>query len=194
MDNRKSRSLRLASRLIGYIGVFASLIGALAYVIMHEMGYQLVGVGPFRWQHLYVVAAFAGVIIVVAVILRIISNAVKTRSVEDEEVNCEVCDEDEENVEDDGEECCDVEGCNEDEGDEVEIVEDAEQSTGSAVRDLLRGKIDPETKEKIVTTVKKNAPIIAAVAATAVVTAVIAKASADKKKAKLRRSILSLFY
>ena len=192
MDNKKSRSLRLASRLVGYLGVFASLIGALSYVIMHEMGYQLVGVGPFRWQHLYVVAAFAGLVILVAVILRIISNAVKTRSAENEEVNCEVCDEEECDECDETE--CEDDACNEGDCEEIEIAEDGEAAESCTVCDLIKGRITPETKEKIVATVKKNAPVIVAVAATAIVTAAISKAAAKKKQEKIRQSLLRLFY
>ena len=80
MENNKSRKLCVASWLVGLLGCGACALGAIAYMIMHYAGYQLVAVGPFKWEHLYVVAAAAGLFILIAVILRIASNVAKKKA------------------------------------------------------------------------------------------------------------------
>ncbi len=188
MENSKSRKLVVASWLVGLIGCGACAIGAIAYMIMHFAGYQLRVVGPFKWEHLYVVAIAAGVFIVAAVILRIIAIAAKKNALANIE-ECEIIEE-----ESNDEEVCDeiCEEC-------TEICEDEEAAEEAVpapkgVIAIIKGKLTPENKEKIVAAAKKAAPVIAAVAATVVVTTVISKAAADRKQAKIRRSILKLLY
>lgn len=183
MESNKSRKLCVASWLVGLIGCGACAIGAIAYMIMHYAGYQLVAVGPFKWEHLYVVAAAAGVFILIAVILRIASNVAKKKAL----VNVES-----EVLEDECDEICDECDENCDECDEIcEETAEAEPEKKNVI-EIIKGKLTPENKEKIVATVKKAAPVIIAVAATVVVTSAINKAAAEKRQAKIRRSILDL--
>ena len=185
MESNKSRKLCVASWLVGLIGCGACAIGAIAYMIMHYAGYQLVAVGPFKWEHLYIVAAAAGVFILIAVILRIASNVAKKKAL----VNAEAAVEAVEAEEDECDENCDEcdENCEETCEETAEVV-----PAKKNVIEIIKGKLTPENKEKIVASVKKAAPVIIAVAATVVVTSAISKAAAEKKQAKIRRSILNL--
>lgn len=182
MENNKSRKLCVASWLVGLLGCGACALGAIAYMIMHYAGYQLVAVGPFKWEHLYVVAAAAGLFILIAVILRIASNVAKKKALINAEAEIlELEDECDENC-DECDEACEA-TCEE----TAEVVPEKKN-----VIEIIKGKLTPENKEKIVASVKKAAPVIIAVAATVVVTSAINKAAADKKQAKIRRSILNL--
>ncbi len=183
MESNKSRKLCVASWLVGLIGCGACALGAIAYMIMHYAGYQLVAVGPFKWEHLYVVAAAAGLFILIAVILRIASNVAKKKALVNVEV--EVLETEEDECDENCDECDEV--CEETCEETAEVVPEKKN-----VIEIIKGKLTPENKEKIVASVKKAAPVIIAVAATVVVTSAINKAAAEKKQAKIRRSILNL--
>lgn len=183
MESNKSRKLCVASWLVGLIGCSACALGAIAYMIMHYAGYQLVAVGPFKWEHLYVVAAAAGLFILIAVILRIASNVAKKKALVNVEV--EVLETEEDECDENCDECNEV--CEETCEETAEVVPEKKN-----VIEIIKGKLTPENKEKIVASVKKAAPVIIAVAATVVVTSAINKAAAEKKQAKIRRSILNL--
>lgn len=202
MQSNKSRKLCIASWLVGLIGCGACAIGAIAYMIMHFAGYQLIAVGPFKWAHLYIVAAAAGVFILVAVALRIASNLTREKATVTDADDDEILDDtvEDENEEDACKECdencdecdenCEVsdENCEETESDKAaETVPEKKN-----VIEIIKGKLTPENKEKIVKTVKKAAPVIVAVAATAIVTSAIHKAAAEKRQAKIRKSIFDL--
>ena len=186
MENNKSRKLKLASRLVGYIGFFACLIAAVVYFAIHQLGKEVAG--GFQWTHIYIIAAAAGAFILIAIVLRILSNVAARRALAEEEE--EVNEVEEEAAEEVIEICCEEE--------EAECEEDAEEETPVAekvgVVTIIKGKLTPENKEKIVAAVKKNAPVIIAVAATATAAVVIGKAVSDSRKAKIRRNILDLLY
>ena len=183
MESNKSRKLCVASWLVGLIGCGACALGAIAYMIMHYAGYQLVAVGPFKWEHLYVVAAAAGLLSLIAVILRIASHVAKKKALVNVEV--EVLETEEDECDENCDECDEV--CEETCEETAEVVPEKKN-----VIEIIKGKLTPENKEKIVASVKKAAPVIIAVAATEVLTSAINKAAAEKKQAKIRRSILNL--
>lgn len=183
MENRKANRLIIASKLIGIIGVIACCIAAVVYMVLHELGNEMKFIGGFKPEYLYILAGVAVFFAVLAIILRVIGNACAKRAAENE---VEVVDDDV--FEDDFEEEDDIEEVAES---NVALEEGTTGKTGAC--SLLKGKITPETKEKIVATVKKNAPVIIAVAATATVSAVIAKLASDRKSAKIRRNLLDLF-
>ena len=72
------------------------------------------------------------------------------------------------------------------ETDEAAVVETAPEKSGF--------QLTPEKKEKIVKAVKKNAPVILAVVATAAVATAMHKSAKNRQKAKVRRSLLDLLY
>jgi len=189
MENNKSRGLKVASRLVGYIGVAVCMIAAIAYLLMHQLGYQIKFIGAFEWTHIIYVGAVALGFILIAVILRIASRVAAKKAVDVEEDNCieEVVEEDVNCVEEVCEECESCESC--------EAVEEAADATGKCkVCQVIKEKLSPENREKIVAAVKKNAPVIVAVAATATAAVVIGKIVSDRKKAKIRRHLLDLLY
>lgn len=183
MENNKSRKLKLASRLIGYIGFFACLIAAVIYFAIHQLDNEVAG--GFKWEHLYIIAAAAGAFILIAIVLRILSNVVARRALV--EAEAEINEIEEEEIEEMIEACCE-------ETEEDEEAEEEAPAESKGVVAIIKGKLTPENKEKIVAAVKKNAPVIIAVAATATAAVVIGKAINDSKKAKIRRNILKLLY
>ena len=198
MEKSKSRSLKVAANLIFVIGLCVCLLGAIAYLVLHELEIEVPVIGAFQWEHLYYVAALLGVFIVIALIVRIAGNVAARKeaklAIADLEVN-EIADEAEEDykteADAEAEEAC--EAAEEETNDEAAVA--AAVPAKFSVADVLKGKpIPAETKQKIVATVKKNAPVIVAVAATLTVSAVVSKMAKEKRKAKIRKNILDLLY
>ncbi len=190
MEKSKSRSLKVAANVVFVIGLCVCLLGAIAYLVLHELEVEIPVIGAFQWENLYYVAALLGVFIVIAVILRLAGIAAARREARlaaaAEEAAADAAIEVEADVVETGE----------DETDEnaEEPADDAAPAKLS-VMDVIRGKAIPaETKEKIVATVKKNAPVIVAVAATLTVSVMVSKLAKEKRKAKVRRNILDLLY
>ena len=178
MSNLKSNRLLVASRLVGIIGVFACMMAAIVYLLL-QVGS---GASTFDPVSLYIIAALSVVFIALSVALRVMSNraALKEDDMDVEEV-----------VEDAVDEVLDsYDEADETVVDAVEAVEDAVVETAPQTSGLLA----PDRKEKIVKAVKKNAPVVLAVVATAVVAGAMHNASKNRQKAKVRRSFLDLFY
>ena len=189
MENTKGRGLLVASRLVGYIGVGACLLSAIAYMAMHLANVNMDFIGGFSWDSLIYVAIAAAAFVVIAVALRIASNALRNK--ECDEVVEEAVEEapveevvEELPVEEIAEECEEVEA--------TECEEEGVEEETCAVCKKLH--ITPEQKEKLIATVKANKNVIIAVAATATVSAIIASNAAKRRKAKIRRNILDLLY
>lgn len=182
MEKSKSRSLKVAANVVCIVGLLACLLGAIVYMILHELDIEIAFIGPFEWEHLYYVAALAGLFIIIALILRIAGNiAARKEALACEAEANEIAEEDDET------ECC--------ENEEAECEEAPAPAKTNYLLSVLKGKgLSPEAKEKVVATVKKNAPVILAVAATATVSMLLAKSAKEKRKARVRRNILDLLY
>ena len=187
MRNEKSNRLLVISRLVGFSGVFACMMAAIVYLLLQVMGVA----GVFNPVSLYIIAALAVVFVAVALILRAASNRAAKVEVVDEDELGEVS----EVVEDAVEEVLD------DYADTVDTISDIVDETIDEVEDTLveaasKGilQLTPEKKEKIVKTVKKNAPVVLAVAATAAISIALNKSAQEKQRARVRKSILDLLY
>lgn len=179
MSNMRSNRLLVASRLVGIIGVFACMLTAIIYLLL-QVGSDA---NTFNPVSIYIIAALCVVFVALSVVLRVLSNRT---ALEEDDLDVE------EVVEDAVDEVLDsYDEADETVVDEVETVEDAVVETAPQTSGL---QLTPEKKEKIVKAVKKNAPIILAVVATAVVTGAIHNASKNRQKAKVRKSILDLLY
>lgn len=188
MEKSKSRSLKVAANVVCIVGLLACLLGAIVYMILHELDVEIAFIGPFAWEHLYYVAALAGLFIIIALVLRIAGNvAAKKEALAREAAANEIAEAEDE---------CDEAECCEDAEAEVACEEAPEApAKTNYLLSVLKGKgISPETKEKVVATVKKNAPVILAVAATATVSMLLAKSAKEKRKARVRKNILDLLY
>ena len=186
MRNEKSNRLLVISRLVGFSGVFACMMAAIVYLLLHVIGVA----GVYNPVSLYIIAALAVVFVAVALILRAASNrAAKVEVVDEDEL-----DEVSEVVEDAVEEVLD------DYADTVDTISDIVDEAIDEVEDTLveasKGilQLTPEKKEKIVKTVKKNAPVVLAVAATAAISIALNKSAQEKQRARVRKSILDLLY
>ena len=181
MRNEKSNRLLVLSRLIGISGVFACMMAAIVYLLL-----QVVGVaGVYNPVSLYIIAVLAVAFVAVALILRAMSNAA-ARAEDAFEVSEVV----EDAVEEVLETCADAAGDADDTVVEtVEEVVPADKATSQGILQLT-----PEKKEKIVKTVKKNAPVILAVAATAAISIAVSNSAKEKERARVRKSILDLLY
>lgn len=204
MENKKSKRLLAIAKWIFVIGFIACAAGAIGYLVMHELGYQIKFIGAFQVEHLLYVAGLFLVFCLFALIFLIAGRIARSHesAPEAEAVN-DYTEQEDEKIE---QTCCKEEVA-EAEGDaatsvEVEVVADENAEDAEKVSDkkahfvtMLKNKsIDPETKEKVIATAKKVAPVVVAVAATATVSAVLCKMSNEKKKAKIRRSLLDLLY
>lgn len=177
MKNCKSRKFKVISNMIGYIGVSVCLICAVVYLILHQLA-DPQRIGAFELGALILLAMIAVEVILVAFVFRIIAIA-HARKERAAEINVAAVEEAVNEV-------------------ALESVTFREETVGKPESPkqaqtgvlLKNGKLTPEGKEKIVATVKKNAPVIAAVAATAAVCTVVGVAVHRRKKAKLRNSIL----
>lgn len=196
MEKSKSRSLKLAANLIFVIGLCVCMLGAIVYLILHELDVDMPFIGTFQWEHLYYVAALLGVFVVIAVIFRIAGIAAASKEMRlaaETEIN-EIPDAVDDSV-DQSETETETDVPDQEDTDKNDCVAAAAIPAKFCVSDLLKGKpIPDETKEKIVATVKKNAPVIAAVAATLTVSVIVGKLAKEKRKAKIRKNILDLLY
>ena len=182
MSNMKSNRLLITSKLVGIIGVFACMLTAIIYLLLQVGG----DANTFEPVSIYIIAGLCVVFVAVSVLLRVMSNRAAAES-EDEAVDVD------EVVEDAVDEVLDsydetVETVEEvAEAVEDEVVEAAPQATSGL-------QLTPEKKEKIVKAVKKNAPVVLAVVATAAVSVALHKSAKNRQKAKVRKSILDLLY
>ena len=179
MSNMKSNRLLVASRLVGIVGVFACMLTAIIYLLL-QVGSDA---GSFNPVSIYIIAALCVVFVALSVLLRVSSN--RAAAAEDGEDAEEV-------VEDAVDEVLD----SYDEADEtvVDTVETDEAAVVETAPEKSGFQLTPEKKEKIVKAVKKNAPVILAVVATAAVATAMHKSAKNRQKAKVRRSLLDLLY
>ena len=184
MRNKKSKGLLITSKLIGFGGVFACMLALIIYMFGFANG---TADGSFNVGGVYIIAALAVVCVVVGVALRIASNRAAKAEEDDLDVS-EVVEDAVDEILDSYDEAVDAIG--ETVGEAVEEVEDAVVDAAQASRFLLT----PERKEKIVKAVKKNAPVVLAVVATAAVSVAMHKSAKEKEKARVRRNILDLLY
>ena len=182
MRNAKSNRLLVISRLVGCAGVFACMLAAIIYLLMQVNG----DAGSYNPVSLYIIAALAVVVVVIAVVLRVMSNRAAKEETGDELEIGEVV---EDAVEEVLETCADAaESICETLDEAVEEVEETVEEAAS--KGILQ--LTPEKKEKIVKVVKKNAPVVLAVAATAAVSIALHNSAKQRQRAKVRKSILDL--
>ena len=183
MRNMKSNRLLVLSRLVGISGVLACMMAAIVYLLLQVAGVA----GVYNPTSLYIIAALAFAFVVAAFILRAMSNSIAKE--EDELELSEVVEDavDEEVLDTDAEPVEPV----------VEAVEEAVEEVQAPVEEApSKGilQLTPEKKEQIVKTVKKNAPIVLAVAATAAVSIALSNSAKRRERDRVRRSILDLLY
>ena len=220
-NSNKSRTLRAISRLIGYIGVGACLIGALVYLILLDTD---VIDRVLKVEDFYPVAGLAVVFIVIAVIIRIASGVAHANEKKaaqaaaeaelaaaepvaeevTEEVAEEVPAEEEEEIlveendvvefpaeEEDTEPKCDM-------ADKICEQADPNSKKCQICMAMRSKKLSAERKAKVAAVAGKTAPVAVAVAATATLAAVIGKRSTQKKidqeRDKIRRAFFDIFY
>lgn len=177
MNNSKSRKFKIISNLIGYIGVSVCLICAVAYLILHQLADPMT-VGPFRWEALALLVALAVEAVLVALVFRIVGIALAKRE-RAARVNV---------IKESTEVALEAISFQEESPAQTQTSKaPAKKQNPQYVKD---GRLTSEGKEQIVATVKKNAPVIAAVVTTAAVCTVVGVALHKRKKAKLRNSIL----
>lgn len=195
MEKTKSAKLRTASRLVGYIGIGACLLGAFAYLLLHEIANGTLEklLGKFDVKSLIYVGIAAAVFLVIAVILRIASASAK---------RSEACAAEAEETEAPAEEPVDETAVEETPVEEpvVDVDEEAARKAAEKAAAMEGGKTFvayigrniPEKQREAMVKVgeftKKNAKVIVAVAATLVVTNMIAKRKAEKETTRRRQN------
>ena len=195
MEKTKSAKLRTASRLVGYIGIGACLLGAFAYLLLHEIANGTLEklLGKFDVKSLIYVGIAAAVVLVIAVILRIASASAKRN---------EACAAEAEETEAPAEEPVDETAVEETPVEEpvVDVDEEAARKAAEKAAAMEGGKTFvayigrniPEKQREAMVKVgeftKKNAKVIVAVAATLVVTNMIAKRKAEKETTRRRQN------
>lgn len=195
MEKTKSAKLRTASRLVGYIGIGACLLGAFAYLLLHEIANGTLEklLGKFDVKSLIYVGIAAAVFLVIAVILRIASVSAKRN---------EACAAEAEEAEAPAEEPVDETAVEEMPVEEpvVDVDEEAARKAAEKAAAMEGGKTFvayigrniPEKQREAMVKVgeftKKNAKVIVAVAATLVVTNMIAKRKAEKETTRRRQN------
>lgn len=195
MEKTKSAKLRTASRLVGYIGIGACLLGAFAYLLLHEIANGTLEklLGKFDVKSLIYVGIAAAVFLVIAVILRIASASAK---------RSEACTAEAEETEAPAEEPVDETAVEETPVEEpvVDVDEEAARKAAEKAAAMEGGKTFvayigrniPEKQREAMVKVgeftKKNAKVIVAVAATLVVTNMIAKRKAEKETTRRRQN------
>lgn len=195
MEKTKSAKLRTASRLVGYIGIGACLLGAFAYLLLHEIANGTLEklLGKFDVKSLIYVGIAAAVFLVIAVILRIASASAKRNeacAAEAEETEAPA----EEPVEETAVEETPVEEPVVDVDEEAarKAAEKAAAMEGGKTFVAYIGRNIPEKQREAMVKVgeftKKNAKVIVAVAATLVVTNMIAKRKAEKETTRRRQN------
>jgi NADH:ubiquinone oxidoreductase subunit 6 (subunit J) len=183
MRNAKSNRLLVISRLVGSLGVFACMLAAVIYMMLTVSG----NAGEYNPVNIYIIAALAVVFVVIAVILRVMSN----RAAKEAEDELDISEVVEDAVEEVLETCADAVDSICDTVDET--VEDVEETVVEAASQGML-QLTPEKKEKIVKAVKKNAPVVLAVAATAALSIALHNSAKQRQQAKVRKSILDLLY
>lgn len=186
MRNAKSNRLLVLSRLVGISGVFACMMAAIVYLLL-----QITGVaGVYNPTSLYIIAVLAVVFVAIAFTLRAVSN----RAAKAEQNELELSEVVEDAVEEVLETDADLVDSDSDELDEiVEEIEGVEETIEEAPsKGILQ--LTPEKKEQIVKTVKKNAPVVLAIAATAAVSIALSNSAKRRERDRVRRSILDLLY
>ena len=184
MRNKKSKVLLVVSRLIGIGGVFACMLAAIVY-LLGQVGNTN---GDPNMGMVIVYAVIAVVCAVAGIVLRIASHRAAVAAEDDDLDISDVVEDAVDEVLDSYDEAVDAIG--EAVGEAVEEVEDAVVEVAETSKFLLT----PERKEKIVKAVKKNAPVVLAVVATAAVSVALHNSAKEKQKAKVRRNILDLLY
>ena len=195
MEKTKSAKLRTASRLVGYIGIGACLLGAFAYLLLHEIANGTLEklLGKFDVKSLIYVGIAAAVFLVIAVILRIASASAKRNeacAAEAEETEAPA----EEPVEETAVEETPVEEPVVDVDEEAarKAAEKAAAMEGGKTFVAYIGRNIPEKQREAMVKVgeftKKNAKVIVAVSATLVVTNMIAKRKAEKETTRRRQN------
>ena len=195
MEKTKSAKLRTASRLVGYIGIGACLLGAFAYLLLHEIANGTLEklLGKFDVKSLIYVGIAAAVFLVIAVILRIASVSAK---------RSEACAAEAEETEAPAEEPVEETAVEETPVEEpvVDVDEEAARKAAEKAAAMEGGKTFvayigrniPEKQREAMVKVgeftKKNAKVIVAVAATLVVTNMIAKRKAEKETTRRRQN------
>lgn len=183
MRNKKSNRLLILSRLVGFSGVFACMLATIVYLLLQVSNPD----NAFDPVNLYIIAVLAVVFVAVAIALRVLSNRAALEGEDDLDIS-EVVEDAVDEALDSYDEAADV-------IDEV-VDETAEEVEDAVAEATLTNKfqLTPEKKEKIVKAVKKNAPVVLAVVATAAVSVALHNSSKNRQKAKVRRSILDLLY
>lgn len=195
MEKTKSAKLRTASRLVGYIGIGACLLGAFAYLLLHEIANGTLEklLGKFDVKSLIYVGIAAAAFLVIAVILRIASASAKRNeacAAETEETEAPA----EEPVEETAVEETPVEEPVVDVDEEAarKAAEKAAAMEGGKTFVAYIGRNIPEKQREAMVKVgeftKKNAKVIVAVAATLVVANMIAKRKAEKETTRRRQN------
>lgn len=200
MEKTKSAKLRTASRLVGYIGIGACLLGSLVYLLLHEIANETLEklMGKFDIKSLIYVGIAAAVFLIIAVILRIASAAARKNEAyeavaaeEPEEVAAPetVAPEAvEETVEEVAEEPVD----NTDDESARKAEEKAAAIAGGKTFVAYIGRNIPEKQREAMAKVgeftKKNAKVIVAVAATLAITNLLSKRKAEKETTRRRQS------
>ncbi|HBF15685.1 MAG TPA: hypothetical protein DDW30_08445 [Clostridiales bacterium] len=193
MEKTKSAKLRTASRLVGYIGIGACLLGAFVYLLLHEIANASLEklLGKFDVKSLIYVGIAAAAFLVVAVILRIASASAKRNEAyeaEAEETEAPA----EEPVEETPVEAPVETVSAEDEEAARKAAEKAAAMEGGKTFVAYIGRNIPEKQREAMAKVgeftKKNAKVIVAVAATLVVTNMISKRKAEKETTRRRQN------
>ena len=195
MEKTKSAKLRTASRLVGYIGIGACLLGAFAYLLLHEIANGTLEklLGKFDVKSLIYVGIAAAAFLVIAVILRIASASAKRN---------EACAAEAEETEAPAEEPVDETAVAETPAEEpiVDVDEEAARKAAEKAAAMEGGKTFvayigrniPEKQREAMVKVgeftKKNAKVIVAVATTLVVANMIAKRKAEKETTRRRQN------
>ena len=184
MRNMKSNRLLIISRLVGISGVFACMLTAIIYLLLQING----DANSFNPVNLYIIAGLCVVFVAVAILLRALSNRAAMDAEDELDVD-EVVEDAVDEVLDSYDEVADT---------VVDAVEETEEAAveSEVVETAPKSglQLTPEKKEKIVKAVKKNAPVVLAVVATAAVSVALHKSAKNRQKAKVRRSILDLLY
>ena len=195
MEKTKSAKLRTASRLVGYIGIGACLLGAFAYLLLHEIANGTLEklLGKFDVKSLIYVGIAAAAFLVIAVILRIASASAKRN---------EACAAEAEETEAPAEEPVDETAVAETPAEEpiVDVDEEAARKAAEKAAAMEGGKTFvayigrniPEKQREAMVKVgeftKKHAKVIVAVATTLVVANMIAKRKAEKETTRRRQN------
>ena len=192
MEKTKSAKLRTASRLVGYIGIGACLLGAFAYLLLHEIANGTLEklLGKFDVKSLIYVGIAAAAFLVIAVILRIASASAKRN---------EACAADAEEPVDETavaetpvEEPVEEPIVDVDEEAARKAAEKAAAMEGGKTFVAYIGRNIPEKQREAMVKVgeftKKNAKVIVAVATTLVVANMIAKRKAEKETTRRRQN------